>query len=78
MDVMDQSKKERLRRLSELNMRSLGVTSFEVPVTAGRESEMRELLKAVLDKKSMICYRQGMTGQAGHNRRAWAWKYRNL
>ena len=76
--VMDLDKKERLRRLSELNMRSLGVTSFEAPVAAGRKSEMRELLKAVRDKKSMICHRQGMTGQAGHDRRAWAWKYRNL
>ena len=76
--VMDQGKKERLRRLSELNMRSLGVTSFETPVSAGRKSEMRELLRAVRDKKSMICHMQGMTGRAGHDGRAWAWKYRNL
>ena len=76
--VVDLDKKERLRRLAELNMRSLGVTSFEAPVAVSRESEMRELLKAVRDRKSMICHRQGMTGQAGHDRRAWAWKYRNL
>ena len=78
MDVMDKDKKEKLRRLSELNMRSLGVTSFEAPAAVSRESEMRELLKAVREKKSMICSRQGMTGQAGHDGRAWAWKYRNL
>lgn len=76
--VKDQDKKERLRRLSELNMRSLGVTSFEAPVAAGRELVTRELLRAIREKKSMICHRQGMTGQAGHDRRAWAWKYRNL
>ena len=78
MDVMDQSKKERLRRLSELNMRSLGVTSFEAPAAVSRESEMRELLKSVREKKSMICHRQGMTGRTGHDRSVWAWKYRNL
>lgn len=75
---MDQSKKERLRRLSELNMRSLGVTSFEAPAAVSRESEMRELLKSVREKKSMICHRQGMTGRTGHAVRAWTWKYRNL
>ena len=78
MDVMDQSKKERLRRLSELNMRSLGVTSFEAPAAVIRVSEMRELLKAVREKKSMICRRQEVTGRAGHAVRAWTWKYRNL
>ena len=78
MDVMDQDKKERLHRLSELNMRSLGVTSFEAPAAVSRESEMRELLKAVHEKKSMICHRQGMTGRTDHDRSAWAWKYRNL
>ena len=76
--VMDQTKKERLRRLSELNMKSLGVTSFEAPVEAGRESVTRELLWAMREKKSMICRRQGMTGRAGHDGRAWTWKYRNL
>ena len=76
--VMDQDKKERLRRLSELNMRSLGVTTFEAPVAAGRESVTRELLWAIREKKSMICHRQGMTGLAGHDRRAWVWKNRNL
>ena len=75
---MDRDKKERLRRLSELNMRSLGVTSFETPVSDGRDSVTRELLWAMREKKSMICRRQGMTGQTGHDRRAWAWKYRNL
>ena len=78
MDVMDQSKKERLRRLSELNMRALGVSSFEAPEAGARVSVTRELLKAVREKKSMICRRQGMTGQAGHDRSAWAWKNRNL
>ena len=78
MDVMDQDKKERLRRLSEQNMRSLGVTSFEAPAAVSRKSEMRELLKAVREKKSMICRRQEVTGRAGHNGRAWTWKYINL
>lgn len=75
---MDQSKKERLRRLSELNMRSLGVTSFEAPETGVGVSVTRELVRAIREQKSMICRRQGMTGQAGHDGRAWAWKYRNF
>lgn len=73
MDVMDQSKKERLRRLSELNMRSLGVTSFEAPVAV-----TRELVRAIREQKSMICRRQEVTGRVGHAGRAWTWKYRNL
>lgn len=78
MDVMDQSKKERLCRLSELNMRSLGVTSFEAPEAGAGVSVTRELVRAVREQKSMICRRQEVTGQAGHDGRAWAWKYRNL
>ena len=76
--VKDQDKKERLRRLSELNMRSLGVTTFEASASAGRESVTRELLWAMREKKSMICRRQGMTGWGGHDGRARVWKYRNL
>lgn len=75
---MGQSKKERLRRLSELNMRSLGVTSFEVPVAVAGVSVTRELVRAIREQKSMICRRQEVTGRAGHAGRAWTWKYRNL
>ena len=78
MDVMDQSKKERLRRLSELNMRSLGVTSFEAPEAGAGMSVTRELVRAIREQKSMICRRQEVTGRAGHAVRAWTWKYRNL
>ena len=78
MDVMDQSKKERLRRLSELNMRSLGVTSFEAPEAGVGVSVTRGLVRAIREQKSMICRRQEVTGRTGHDRSAWAWKYRNL
>ena len=54
---MDQSKKERLRRLSELNMRSLGVTSFEAPEAGVGVSVTRELVRAIREQKSMICCR---------------------
>ena len=78
MDVMDQSKKERLCRLSELNVRSLGVTSFEALEAGAGVLVTRELVRAIREQKSMICRRQEVTGRAGHNGRAWTWKYRNL
>ena len=58
---MDTSKKERLARLSELNKRVLGVSSFETP-DAGSESVVvcrveanRDLLLAIREKKGYIC-----------------------
>lgn len=60
MDVMEQSKKERLARLTELNKRALGVSLFETPVVVRPEevecsSHMRELLQAIREKKAHIC-----------------------
>ena len=56
---MDTSKKERLARLSELNKRALGVSSFEAPVTGlvvGRRVEAnRDLLLAIREKKGYVC-----------------------
>ena len=56
---MDTSKKERLARLSELNKRALGVSSFEAqeaePVVGCGSSTARELLMAVREKKGYIC-----------------------
>lgn len=59
MDVVDQSKKERLRRLSELNMRSLGVTSFEAPEAGVGVSVTRELVLAIREQKSFGAYFEG-------------------
>ena len=56
---MDQSKKERLRRLSEMNRRALGVSSFEAseaePVVDCGSSTAGELLVAIREKKGYIC-----------------------
>lgn len=56
---MDTSKKERLARLSELNKRALGVSSFEVSeaglVVGCGSSTARELLMAIREKKGYIC-----------------------
>ena len=56
---MDTSKKERLARLSELNKRALGVSSFEVPEAepvVGRRAEAnRDLLLAIREKKGYVC-----------------------
>ena len=59
-------------------MRSLGVTSFEAPEAGVGVSVTRELVRAIREQKSMICRRQEVTGRTGHDRSAWAWKYRNL
>ena len=56
---MDMSKKERLARLSELNKRALGVSSFEaleVESVVGRRVEAnRDLLLAIREKKGYVC-----------------------
>ena len=56
---MDQRKKERLRRLSEMNGRALGGSSFEAPeaelVVGCGSSTARELLMAIREKKGYIC-----------------------
>lgn len=56
---MDQSKKERLRRLSEMNRRALGVSSFETPeaepVVGCESSTAGGLLMAIREKKGYIC-----------------------
>lgn len=56
---MDQSKKERLRRLSEMNRRALGVSSFEAPeaepVVDRRAEANRDLLLAIREKKGYVC-----------------------
>ena len=56
---MDQSKKERLRCLSEMNRRVLGVSSFEAPeaepVVGCGSSTAGELLMAIREKKGYIC-----------------------
>ena len=52
-------RKERLRRLSEMNRRALGVSSFEAPeaepVVGCGSSTARELLMAIREKKGYIC-----------------------
>ena len=56
---MDTSKKERLARLSELNKRALGVSSFKAPeaepVVGCGSSTAGELLMAIREKKGYIC-----------------------
>ena len=58
---MDTSKKERLARLSELNKRALGVSSFETPeagsetVVGRRVKANRDLLLAIREKKGYVC-----------------------
>ena len=52
-------RKERLRRLSEMNRRALGVSSFEAPesgpVVGCGSSTARELLMAIRERKGYIC-----------------------
>ena len=52
-------RKERLRRLSEMNRRALGVSSFEAPesgpVVGCGPSTARELLMAIRERKGYIC-----------------------
>ncbi len=52
-------RKERLRRLSEMNRRVLGVSSFEAPesglVVGCGSSTAGELLMAIREKKGYIC-----------------------
>ena len=52
-------RKERLRRLSEMNRRALGVSSFEAPesglVVGCGASTARELLMAIRERKGYIC-----------------------
>ena len=59
---------------------SLQLTAYGLHETRDtvREQVMVAVHDTIREKKSMICHRQGMTGQAGHDRSAWAWKYRNL
>ena len=78
---MDQSKKERLRRLSEMNRRALGVSSFEAPeaepVMGCGSSTTRELLMTIREKKGYIC-RSQIAGRAGNDGKAWVRKYYGL
>ena len=52
-------RKERLRRLSEMNRRALGVSSFEAPesgpVVGCEASTARGLLMAIRERKGYIC-----------------------
>lgn len=52
-------RKERLRRLSEINRRALCVSSFEAPesgpVVGCGASTARELLMAIRERKGYIC-----------------------
>lgn len=52
-------RKERLRRLSEMNRRALGVSSFEAPelglVVDCGSSTARKLLMAIRERKGYIC-----------------------
>ena len=52
-------RKERLRRLSEMNRRALGMSSFEAPesglVVGCGSSTARELLMAIRERKGYIC-----------------------
>lgn len=52
-------RKERLRRLSEMNRRALGVSSFKAPelgpVVDCGSSTARELLMAIRERKGYIC-----------------------
>ena len=56
---MDTSQKERLARLSELNKKALGVSSFEAPeaepVVGRRVEANQDLLLAIREKKGYIC-----------------------
>lgn len=80
MDVMEQSKKERLARLSELNKRALGVSSFEAPaaepvVVRPEEvecsSHIRELLQAIREKKAHVCRSSARRGGSCVTSKTW-------
>lgn len=59
MSMTNEERKERLGRLRELNLRALGVSSFEEPLvcvqTASGGSVTLQLLAALRDRKRCIC-----------------------
>lgn len=79
-------RKARLRRLSEMNKRSLGVSSFEDarPVVVPGSSVARELLAEIRQRKSCVCRSASMRSgcdcqdSRGSGRLAWRRKYYNL
>lgn len=59
MSMTNEERKERLGRLRELNLRALGVSSFEEPLvcvqTASGGSVTLQLLFELRDRKRCIC-----------------------
>lgn len=59
MSMTNEERKERLERLRELNLRALGVSSFEEPLvcvqTASGGSVTLQLLAELRDRKRCIC-----------------------
>ena len=59
MSMTNEERKERLGRLRELNLRALGVSSFEEPLvcvqTATGGSVTLQLLAELRDRKRCIC-----------------------
>ena len=59
MSMTNEERKERLGRLRELNLRALGVSSFEEPLvcvqTASGGSVTLQLLAEIRDRKRCIC-----------------------
>lgn len=59
MNMTNEERKERLGRLRELNLRALGVSSFEEPLvcvqTASGGSVTLQLLAELRDRKRCIC-----------------------
>lgn len=59
MSMTNEERKERLGRLRELNLRALGVSSFEEPLdcvqTASGGSVTLQLLAELRDRKRCIC-----------------------
>ena len=59
MSMTKEERKERLGRLRELNLRALGVSSFEEPLvcvqTASGGSVTLQLLAELRDRKRCIC-----------------------
>lgn len=59
MSMTNEERKERLERLRELNLRALGVSSFEEPLvcvqTASGGSVTLQLLAELRDRKCCIC-----------------------
>lgn len=59
MSMTNEERKERLGRLRELNLRALGVSSFEEPLvcvqTASGGSVTLQLLAELQDRKRCIC-----------------------